>query len=202
MKMELIQPFINAADAVLAETLQCPTRIGDVTMDEEAYRKKGVASLVTIKGDIEGRIIFDVDPPTATKVASYLAGSPMAETDEIVRETVCELANMVIGSAVTALNDQGFRFKIFPPEIHNVYSALFSELHEISCIARFSSDDFGACTLVSCVFGWAATPIGESTADLWARAAVLLRSAFLRDSCAGCRHVMVAIRKCDVQIHV
>ena len=119
MRMELIQPFINAADAVLAETLQCPTRIGDVSMEEEAYRKKGVASLVTINGDIEGRIIFDVDPPTATKVASYLAGQPMETNDEVVRETVCELANMVIGSAVTALNDQGFRFKIYPPVLHD-----------------------------------------------------------------------------------
>jgi chemotaxis protein CheX len=118
MKMELIQPFINAADAVLAETLQCSTRIGDVSMDEEAYRKKGVASLVTIKGDIEGRIIFDIDPPTAAKVATFLAGSPMPETEEMMRETVCELANMVIGSAVTALNDQGFQFKIFPPQLH------------------------------------------------------------------------------------
>jgi chemotaxis protein CheX len=118
MKMELIQPFINAADAVLAETLQCPTRIGDVTMDEEAYRRKGVASLVTIIGDIEGRIIFDIDQPTAAKVAAYLAGSPMPESEETARETVCELANMVIGSAVTSLNDQGFRFKISPPVVH------------------------------------------------------------------------------------
>ncbi len=118
MRMELIQPFINAADAVLAETLQSPTRIGDVTMDEEAYRRKGVASLVTIKGDIEGRIIFDIDPPTAAKVASYLAGAPVAESEDVARETVCELANMVIGSAVTALNDQGFRFKIQPPVVH------------------------------------------------------------------------------------
>ena len=118
MKMELIQPFINAADAVLAETLQCPTRIGDVTMDEEAYRRKGVASMVTIKGDIEGRIIFDMEPPTAAKVASYLAGSPMPESEEVARETVCELANMVIGSAITMLNDEGFRFKINPPVVH------------------------------------------------------------------------------------
>ena len=81
MKMELIQPFINAADAVLAETLQCATRIGDVTMEEEAYRRKGVASMVTIKGDIEGRIIFDIDSPTAAKVASYLSGGPVAESD-------------------------------------------------------------------------------------------------------------------------
>src|SRR3984893_11551851 len=118
MKMELIQPFINAADAVLAETLQCPTRIGDITMDEEAYRRKGDASMVTIKGDIEGRIIFDIDTPTAAKVASYLTGSPVPESEEEARETVCELANMVIGSAITALNDQGFKFKIFPPVIH------------------------------------------------------------------------------------
>lgn len=118
MRMELIQPFINAADAVLAETLQSPTRIGDVTMDEEAYRRKGVASLITVKGDIEGRIIFDIDTPTAAKVASYLAGAPVTESEEMARETVCELANMVIGSAITALNDQGFRFKVSPPVVH------------------------------------------------------------------------------------
>ena len=118
MRMELIQPFINAADAVLAETLKSPTRIGDVSMDEEAYRRKGVASVVTIKGEIEGRIIFDIDPPTAGKVASYLAGTEMPGSEEVARETVCELANMVIGSAVTALNDQGFRFKIYPPVVH------------------------------------------------------------------------------------
>jgi len=118
MKMELIQPFINAADAVLAETLQSPTRMDGVSMDEEAYRRKGIASLVTIKGDIEGRIIFDIDAHTAAKVASRLSGEVMPESDEVSRETVCELANMVIGSAVTALNDQGFQFKIHPPVIH------------------------------------------------------------------------------------
>lgn len=118
MKMELIQPFINAADAVLAETLQSPARMEGVSMDEEAYRRKGTASLVTIRGDIEGRIIFDIDARTAAKVASRLSGETMPESDEVSRETVCELANMVIGSAVTALNDQGFKFKIHPPVIH------------------------------------------------------------------------------------
>jgi chemotaxis protein CheX len=119
MKLELIQPFINAADAVLAETLQTPTSIGDLTMEEEAYRRKGIASLVTINGDIEGRIIFDMDAATAAKVATRLAGSPMPASDEVARETVCELANMVIGSAITTLNDQGFQFKINPPMVHS-----------------------------------------------------------------------------------
>lgn len=118
MKMELIQPFINAADAVLAETLQCPTRIGDVAMDEEAYRRKGTAAIVAIHGDIEGRIIFDLDAATGAKIASYLAGEPVTESADLVKETVFELANQIIGNAVTTLNDQGFRFKIAPPELH------------------------------------------------------------------------------------
>jgi len=141
MKMELIQPFINAADAVLAETLQCPTRVGDVTMEEEAYRRKGVASLVTIKGDIEGRIIFDIDPPTAARVATYLAGSPMPEDQEVAQETVCELANMVIGSAVTSLNDQGFRFKIFPPSVHSAEEGEKSSEEQEALVMCFDTDN-------------------------------------------------------------
>lgn len=118
MRMDLIQPFINAADAVFAEALQGPTKIDDLSMEEEAYRRKGVAALIVIKGDIEGRIILDLSSEVALKVASILAGAEVTESDQIVRETVCELANMVIGNSVTLLNDQGYSFKVFPPEIH------------------------------------------------------------------------------------
>jgi len=50
MRMDLIQPFINAADAVFAESLQGPTKIGDLLMEEGAYHRKGVAALIVIKG--------------------------------------------------------------------------------------------------------------------------------------------------------
>jgi len=118
MRMELIQPFINAADAVFAESLQAPTKIVDLEMDQEAYRRKGVAALIAIKGDIEGRVILDLSPEVALKVASQLAGTEVLASEQVVRETVCEMANMVIGNSVTLLNDQGFHFKVFPPEIH------------------------------------------------------------------------------------
>jgi chemotaxis protein CheX len=118
MRMELIQPFINAADAVFSESLQGPTKIVDLEMDQETYRRKGVAALIAIKGDIEGRVILDLSPEVAVKVASILAGTEVESSEQLVRETVCELANMVIGNSVTLLNDQGFHFKVFPPEIH------------------------------------------------------------------------------------
>jgi chemotaxis protein CheX len=116
--MELIQPFISAADAVFAESLQAPTKIVDLSMDEDTYRRKGVAALICIKGDIEGRVILDLSPEVAVRIASRLAGAAIPESEQVVRETVCELANMVIGNSVTLLNDQGFHFKVVPPEIH------------------------------------------------------------------------------------
>ena len=118
MRMELIQPFINAADAVFAESLQGPTSIGDLAMEEGAYRRKGVAALIAIKGEIEGRIILDLAPDVAAKVAAILTGAEVVENEQVARETVCELANMIIGNSVTLLNDQGYKFKVFPPEIH------------------------------------------------------------------------------------
>jgi chemotaxis protein CheX len=124
MRMELIQPFINAADSVFSESLQSPAKIIDLTMDEETYRRKGVAALIAIKGDIEGRVILDLAPEVAMRVASHMAGVELPASEQVVRETVCELANMVIGNSVTLLNDQGFRFKVFPPEIHDNESGL------------------------------------------------------------------------------
>jgi chemotaxis protein CheX len=118
MKMELIQPFINSADAVLSQGLQCRAAMGSLSMEEEAYRRRGVAAMVALTGDIEGRIIFDLDPPTAVRVASKMAGTDLPETDDLIRETACELANQIIGNAVTALNDQGFHFRVHPPSMH------------------------------------------------------------------------------------
>ncbi|MHB8540443.1 MAG: chemotaxis protein CheX [Candidatus Acidiferrales bacterium] len=118
MKMQLIQPFISAADSVLAHALDAPTKIGDLSMEEEGYRPKGVSARIAIRGEIEGRVILDMDGATAARVASALAGCEIEESEQVVRETVCELANMMIGNAVTLLNDHGYQFKVYPPEAY------------------------------------------------------------------------------------
>lgn len=117
MRMELIQPFIGSLDAVLAEMMKTPAKIVDLTMEEDGYRRKGTAAVVTFQGEIEGRIVLDMEPSAAAQVASFLAGGEVDPSASIVSEAVAELANMVIGNAVTLLNDRGFQFKVFPPEL-------------------------------------------------------------------------------------
>ncbi len=126
MKMELIQPFINAADAVLAHNLKCITRVDDVSMDEDAYCPQGLAALVEITGDIEGRVVLDLDVQTARAAAEAMGGAESPEDKNLAREAVLELANQVIGNAITALNDQGFRFKVHPPTMHTSERGLAS----------------------------------------------------------------------------
>jgi chemotaxis protein CheX len=115
MKMELIQPFINAADAVLSQGLQGTTKVGGLSMEERAYQRKGVAGMIALTGDIEGRIVLDLDPQTALRVASHYAGAELPESDGLIKETIFELANQVVGNAVCSLNDQGFHFRVHPP---------------------------------------------------------------------------------------
>ena len=117
MRMDLIQPFIGSLDAVLAEMMKEPAKIADLAMEEEGYRRKGLAAVVMFKGQIEGRIVLDMEPPAAAQVAGFLAGGEVDPSEPIVPEAVCELANMVIGNAVTQLNDRGFQFKVMPPEV-------------------------------------------------------------------------------------
>ena len=117
MRMDLIQPFIGALDTVLSEMTKSTATIADLTMEEEGYRKKGLAAIVTFKGQVEGRIVLDMEPGVAVAIAGYLAGAEVDPADAMVSEAVCELANMVIGNAVTQLNDRGFQFKVFPPQI-------------------------------------------------------------------------------------
>jgi len=84
--MELIQPFINAADAVLSQGLQSPMEIGNLTMMKK-LSAQGHCGDGEVSGDIEGRIIFDLDPKTAARMAAYFRHRT-AETDSLVREAV------------------------------------------------------------------------------------------------------------------
>jgi len=139
MKIELIQPFINSTDAVLAEMLQGEVEVTTVAMNEEVYKRKGVAASVAIRGDIVGHIIFDLEPETALRVAAALAGGEVEPGEPMARETVCELANIVVGNAVTLLNDQGYSFKVSPPLVHTAETGFVGNIQSEALVMCFDT---------------------------------------------------------------
>ena len=96
MKMEIIQPFINAADAVFGETLRCSARVEELSMDTTAYHKHGIAATVLLNGEVEGRVVLDLAADTARRMAEEISSSEAVSG--LANEVVCELANQVIGA--------------------------------------------------------------------------------------------------------
>ena len=117
MRVEYINPFVEAAFNVLKEVLNTDVKRGELYLKSTTMPVLGVAALVGLAGDVEGRVLFDMSKPTALAVASAMNGEQLATLDELGKATITELANMITAQAVTKLHDLGFRFDLTPPAI-------------------------------------------------------------------------------------
>jgi chemotaxis protein CheX len=117
MRVEYINPFVEAAFNVLKEVLNTDVKRGDLYLKSTTMQIQGVAALVGLAGDVEGRVLFDMTKNTALSVASAMNGEAMTVLDDMVKATITELANMITAQAVTKLHDLGFRFDLTPPAL-------------------------------------------------------------------------------------
>jgi len=78
---------------------------------------QGVAALVGLAGDVEGRVLFDMTKDTALYVAGAMNQEKFTVFDELAKATIQELANMITAQAVTKLHDLGFKFDLTPPAL-------------------------------------------------------------------------------------
>jgi len=117
MRVEYINPFVEASFNVLKEVLGTEVKRGDLYLKSSTMQIMGVAALVGLAGDVEGRVLFDMTKETALAVASGMNNEEMKEMDEMVKATITELANMITAQAVTKLHELGFKFDLTPPAL-------------------------------------------------------------------------------------
>ena len=117
MRVEYINPFVEAAFTVLKEVMNAEVKRGDLYLKSSTMSIMGVAALVGLAGDVEGRVLFDMDKETALFVVSCMNGEEFKTLDEMAKATIQELANMITAQAVTKLHDLGFKFDLTPPAL-------------------------------------------------------------------------------------
>jgi chemotaxis protein CheX len=117
MRVEYINPFVEAAFNVLKEVLNAEVKRGELYLKSTSMPVMGVAAIVGLAGDVEGRVLFDMGKATALAVASTMNGENLTALDDLAKATITELANMITAQAVTKLHDLGFRFDLTPPAI-------------------------------------------------------------------------------------
>ncbi|AGT43590.1 chemotaxis protein CheX [Treponema pedis] len=117
MRVEYINPFSEAAYNILSQVLEGEIKRGDLYLKSTCMPVMGVAAIVGLAGDVEGRVIFDMTMPTALKIASAMNSEDLKTFDELARATITELANLITAQAVTKLHDLGFKFDLTPPAL-------------------------------------------------------------------------------------
>jgi chemotaxis protein CheX len=117
MRVEYINPFVEAAYSVLKEVLSCEVKRGEIYLKPTSMAIMGVAALVGLAGDVEGRVLFDMTKESALYVAGKMNGEVFTTLDELGKATIQELANMITAQAVTKLHDLGFKFDLTPPAL-------------------------------------------------------------------------------------
>jgi len=133
MRVEYINPFVEAAFNVLKEVLNTDVKRGDLYLKSTTMSIMGVAALVGLAGDVEGRVLFDMTKETALKIVSAMNGETFTQLDEMAKATIQELANMITAQAVTKLHDLGFKFDLTPPALFNGENMEISN-HEVEAL--------------------------------------------------------------------
>ena len=117
MRVEYINPFVEAAHNVLTEVLATEVKRGNLFLKSATKPVMGVAAIVGLAGEVEGRVLFDMSKETAMKIASVMNMEELTEIDDLVKATISELANMITAQAVTKLHELGFKFDLTPPAL-------------------------------------------------------------------------------------
>lgn len=118
MRVEYINPFVETSYRVLKEVLGgAEVKRGELSLKSVAMPVMGVAALVGLAGDVEGRVLFDMTFETALNLASKMNGEPITQFDDLAKATISELANLITAQAVTKLHELGFKFDLTPPTL-------------------------------------------------------------------------------------
>lgn len=133
MRVEYINPFVEAAFNILSEVLGGEINRGELYLKSTSIPVMGVAALVGLAGDVEGRVIFDMSLDTAMKIASTMNQEELPKFDELARATITELANLITAQAVTKLHDLGFKFDLTPPALFTGEKMEISD-HEVEAL--------------------------------------------------------------------
>ena len=117
MRIEYINPFVEAAFNVLKEVLNVDIKRGELYLKSTSQPVLGVATIIGLAGDVEGRVLLDMTKETALSIASEMNMETLKELNELSKATITELANMITGQAITKLHELGFKFDLTPPSM-------------------------------------------------------------------------------------
>lgn len=140
MRLDYINPFVDATHNILEDVFKMPVRKGKLSLRGEPVASKGIVVVIGLTGDAEGRVLFDMEPDTAVKIACVMNNKGFNFVQPMVLDSIAELVNMIMGKALTILNDKGFNFRLTPPMVFTGNAVVQSTVHLETLVVPFTTD--------------------------------------------------------------
>jgi chemotaxis protein CheX len=117
VKVEFVNPFIQAATEVLESELGGEAQRGSLRMHKSAFTTDEVTALVGVTGTVSGLVMYSMSQVTAMGIASRVMGKGFAEFDALAQSGIGELGNVITGRAGVLLSNAGYPSNITPPAV-------------------------------------------------------------------------------------
>ncbi len=117
MRIEYINPFVESSCEIMEEILGTKIEKGDLYLKDTTTPILGVAVFVGLAGAVKGRVLIDMSNDTAMDIFEQMSGESESSLTDYAKSAITELANMIIGRAITKLHNLGFTFHMSPPSI-------------------------------------------------------------------------------------
>ena len=148
MRVEYINPFINATMHAFETMVDCKLTRGEIRLLDGVSPVHEVSGIIGLSGKAVGTVVLSLSKEMALKAASALLLMEVTEINDDVTDAVGELANMVAGAAKSELEE--YKLSISLP------SVITGSGHEV----RFPSNVTPICVPFSSPWGPLSLEVG------------------------------------------
>ena len=117
MKVEFVNPFLEAASEVLDAELGGEALRGPLRLQKTAVTTDEVTAVVGVTGTLQGLVLYSMSQATALGIVSRMMGQEFAEFDALAQSGIGELGNVITGRAGILLSQAGYPSSITPPAL-------------------------------------------------------------------------------------
>jgi len=103
MKLEFINPFIDAVNNLFSTMLASSVKKGNIGVSKESRAPFAITALIGLSGEYRGTVTLSFPEDTALKMVNKMLMLDSKEVDATVIDGVGELVNIVAGSAKSKL---------------------------------------------------------------------------------------------------
>lgn len=109
MNVAYVNPFIRATVKVFRVMLGCELAAPELRLKRDRQPAQEVSGVIEITGPVTGIVVLGISRAAALRAAEVLLNERVDSVNELVRDAVGELANMIAGNAKAELDTMQLR---------------------------------------------------------------------------------------------